>query len=238
DADGAERVAVIRLDQGGEARARRGPAELLVLEGDAECYLDRRGAGVGVEDPRQTRGHHADEGMRQLDRRHAAQPEQRRVGDALELAAQRRVERRMPVTMHVAPQRRHPVEVAPPLRVGEPAAIGLGDDERLLTQPVGHLGEGVPEVTVVPVDEMRIGHSVPPTVRAAVANAASARSMCASVWVAIGVTRSRAVPGGTVGGRMAWASTPSSSSADAKVMARRLSPSRTGTMWASPPLMS
>src|SRR5262249_6414479 len=148
------------------------------------------------------------------------------------------IERRMAVSVHVAPQRRHAVQVAPALRVDEPAALRLGDDERLLPQPVGHLREGVPEVAMVPVDEARIAHAVPPTACAAAPNAARTRSIWASVWVAIGVTRRRAVPGGTVGGRMAWASTPPSSNADANAMARALSPMRTGTMWVSPPARS
>ena len=50
-----------------------------------------------------------------------------------------------------------------------------------------------------------------------------------------GVTRSRAVPGGTVGGRIACASTPRSSSASAKRHRPALSPTRTGTMCVSPP---
>ena len=58
--------------------------------------------------------------------------------------------------------------------------------------------------------------------------------MWASVCVAIGVTRRRAVPGGTVGGRIACASTPRSSSASAKRIASALSPSMTGMMCVSP----
>src|SRR5262245_840486 len=136
----------------------------------------------------------------------------------------------MAVAVHVAPQRRHAVQVAAALCVDEPAALGLGDDERLLAQPVGHLREGMPEVAMVPLDEARPGHAAAPDMRAAAAKASRARSICASVCVAMGVTRSRAVPGGTVGGRIAWASTPCSSNASANPIARPLSPTRTGTM--------
>ena len=53
DADRAERVAVIRLDERREARAPRVAAQLLVLERDPERGLDGGRAGVRVEDARQ-----------------------------------------------------------------------------------------------------------------------------------------------------------------------------------------
>src|SRR5262245_1541855 len=106
----------------------------------------------------------------------------------------------MSVPVHVAPEGRHAVQVAAAARVDQPAAFPTCDDERRLGEPVRHLGERMPEMTMIPVCErLRIGHGVAPVVRAAATNASRARSSCASVCVAMGVTRSLAVPGGTVG---------------------------------------
>ena len=105
-------------------RVRTGvAAQLLVLERDAERGLDRGRAGVGVEDAREPGRRDLDERVRQLDRGHAAEAEQRRVRDALELRAQRGVERRVAVAVHVAPERRDAVEVAPAVRVDELVAL-------------------------------------------------------------------------------------------------------------------
>ena len=58
----------------------------------------------------------------------------------------------------------------------------------------------------------------------------SRRSTSSSVWAAESVMRSRELPGGTVGGRMAGTSRPRSSSAAEAATARASSPSTTGTM--------
>jgi hypothetical protein len=208
DADGTERVAVVRLDQRREARAQRVAAELVVLKGDPERHLDGRRARVGIEDARQAGRHDRDERVRQLDGRRAREAEERRVRDAIHLRAQCRVERRMAVPVHVAPERRDAVQVAPSVGIDEPAATALDDHERIVGEPFPHLGERVPEVRPVPRDRAsRVGHRTTPTSRAAFANASSARSSCPRVCVAIGVTRSRAVPpelsAGGSGGRAA-----------------------------------
>src|SRR6185295_12148732 len=91
DADGTERVAVIALLERREAHARGLAAELLILERDAQRRLDGRRAGVGVEDAREPRRRDLHELVRQLDRRHAAESEQRRVCDAIELCPERGV---------------------------------------------------------------------------------------------------------------------------------------------------
>jgi hypothetical protein len=75
DPDGAERVAVIRLDERREARSQRVAAQLVVLERDAERRLDGGRAGVRVEDARESGRHDADERVRELDRRGAGETE-------------------------------------------------------------------------------------------------------------------------------------------------------------------
>ena len=65
------------------------------------------------------------------------------------------------------------------------------------------------------------------------ANASRARSRCSPVCPAVRVTRSRAVPGGTDGGRMAGTKTPASSSRAERAIASAPSPASTGTMAAA-----
>src|SRR5258706_14923299 len=100
------------------------------------------------------------------------------------------------MAVQVDPQRRDAVEVAAPVAVDEPVAVGARDHERL---PLAHLRQRVPQVLLVFVDEVHAKKC-----RSSRSDETSA-SRCASEWVAISETRSRAVPGGTVGGRMPWA---------------------------------
>src|SRR5699024_9773201 len=58
-----------------------------------------------------------------------------------------------------------------------------------------------------------------PTSSPAASNASRQRSSCSLVCVAVGATRSRDIPSGTVGGRMAGASTPRSRSASSSATA-------------------
>ena len=62
----------------------------------------------------------------------------------------------MAMPVHVAPEGRHAVQVAPSAGVDQRAPLGLRDDERLLGEPVRHLRERVPEMAVVPAGE-RLG---------------------------------------------------------------------------------
>ena len=55
------------------------------------------------------------------------------------------VELGLAVAVHVAPQRRHAVEIAPALGVDQVVALAPFDDQRRLGQPVAHLGERMPE---------------------------------------------------------------------------------------------
>src|SRR5439155_25224047 len=93
-----------------------------------------------------------------------------------------------------------------------------GDDQRL--GPLAHLREGVPDVALVLLDEV---HAILP-------RAATSASRCTGVWVAISEMRSRLVPGGTVGGRIPCANSPSASSRSQTSIVRRASPSWRGRM--------
>jgi hypothetical protein len=55
--------------------------------------------------------------------------------------------------VHVAPERRHAVDVAAAFGVDEVGALGALDDQGLLLLPPPLLGERVPEIAAVVVDE-------------------------------------------------------------------------------------
>ena len=63
----------------------------------------------------------------------------------------------------------------------------------------------------------------------------AARRRSATRWVAITVSRRRQVPGGTVGGRIACAKSPSVSSRSQSAIASSASPTTRGTIWVSEP---
>ena len=175
DPDRAQRVAMIRFHQRREARAPCVAAELVVLQGDPERDFDRRRSGVGVEDAGQSRWNDRRELVRELDRRRARETEKRRVRDATRLRPERLVERGVAMPVHVAPQRRYAIQVSSPAGIDQPAPVALDDDERILVEPVAHLGERMPQMGMVPADECRgIDHQVPAVSRAAAANASSA----------------------------------------------------------------
>jgi hypothetical protein len=71
------------------------------------------------------------------------------MGDAIELRAHRLIDCRVTVAVHVAPQRRDAVQIAPPVGVNQLATLGRLDHQRLLRHPVALLRERVPEVIVI-----------------------------------------------------------------------------------------
>ena len=75
--------------------------------------------------------------------------EQGRVGDTVELLANRLIDSGMPVTVDVAPERRDTVEIPPALAVDQLASVGGLDHERLLRDPIALLREGVPKMIVI-----------------------------------------------------------------------------------------
>ena len=88
---------------------------------------------------------------------------------------------------------------------------------------------------------MTIGSAAPgwkPAAMAARDSVWAASRSSPRVCDAITARRSREVPSGTVGGRMAWAKTPRSSAASHTDMARWASPTTSGTIWVCAPVTS
>jgi hypothetical protein len=77
------------------------------------------------------------------------QAEHRGVRYALELGAHGGIDARVAVAVHVAPERRHAVDVAAALDVDQVGALGTLDDQRWLLGPASLLGERVPKMGVV-----------------------------------------------------------------------------------------
>jgi hypothetical protein len=77
------------------------------------------------------------------------QAEHRGVRHALELGAHGRVDSRVAVAVHVAPERRHAVDVAAAVDVDQIGALRTLDDERRLLGPAALLGERVPKMGAV-----------------------------------------------------------------------------------------
>src|SRR4051812_34385841 len=73
------------------------------------------------------------------------------------------------------------------------------------------------------LDEIKTERSFP--------NASKASSISCLVWRAIGVTRRRDVPSGTVGGRIPWAKTSFFNRNRHAAIVRRESPSRSARIW-------
>ena len=136
DRDRADRVAVVGVLEAHElgSRGLRLRGLLPVLERHLEGDLDGGRPAVGVEHPAQRPGapvartrRDRDQPPRQLLGARVGEAEHRGVGDAVQLLADRGVDVRVPVTVDVAPQRRHAVDVAAPCRVDEPHALGRLD---------------------------------------------------------------------------------------------------------------
>ena len=146
DRDGAEGVAVVSILEADEARALRLAALSPPLERHLQRDLDGRRAAVGVEHPAQTGRRKAEQPLGQLDRGLVGEAEHGRVGDAPELSSHGGIQRRMPMTVDVAPQRRDAIDVDVAVGVVEVGALGAVDDQRrLLLTPAKLLGERMPE---------------------------------------------------------------------------------------------
>ena len=90
-------------------------------------------------------GHPLGQRLGQLDHDPVAVAEHRRVGDLVELVADRLVELGHPVAERGDPQRRDGVEVAAALDVDQLAALGRADDDRRVVGVGRHLREPVPD---------------------------------------------------------------------------------------------
>jgi hypothetical protein len=96
-------VGVAQAHEGGSPAVL--PAALLpVLKRHLEGDLRRGRARVAVEDAAEARRRELDQAGRELGGRGMGEPEHGRVGDPIELLANRRVDQRMTVAVHVAPQ--------------------------------------------------------------------------------------------------------------------------------------
>ena len=100
-------------------------------------------------------GRDRDQPLGELDRGLMGEAEHRRVRDALELRVDRRVDRRMPVPVDVAPERGDAVDVRVAVGVVEVGALGVIDDhDRLVLAPSSLLRERMPDVTSVGGEEL------------------------------------------------------------------------------------
>ena len=66
--------------------------------------------------------------------------------DLAELGDERRVQLRPAVAVQIRPDGRVSIQVTPPLRVGEPRALGFHDDQGFARDPFAHLREGMPHI--------------------------------------------------------------------------------------------
>src|SRR5262245_19323944 len=108
----------------------------------------------------------------------------------------------MTVPVHVAPQRADSIEVFPSCRIDQKVSVGRLDHERF---PLGHLREGVPQHLLVEI--LQTFHVER---RTASSRAVIAVDRSCSLRPAHNEIRRRAVPSGTVGGRMPWTKTRAS----------------------------
>src|SRR5467141_2819439 len=74
--------------------------------------------------------------------------------DLVQLLLDRTVERRMAMAMEIDPDGRGPIEIPLPFRIDQVGPFPSLDNERLLLFPFLHLGEGMPEISVVPIDQL------------------------------------------------------------------------------------
>ena len=72
------------------------------------------------------------------------------MGNAVELIANGGVNSWVAMTVDVAPHATGTIQEFAAVNIDQVAALSAGDDERLV---IGHLGEGVPVVAVIPVGE-------------------------------------------------------------------------------------
>ncbi len=121
-----ERVPVVRVLQADELRALRLALLRPPLERHLQRHLDGGGAAVGVEHARETGRGDRDEPFGELDRRLVREAEHRRVGDAIELTPDRLIERRVAMSVDVAPQRGDAVDIRVALGVEQRCAVARG----------------------------------------------------------------------------------------------------------------
>src|SRR5262245_15468247 len=77
--------------------------------------------------------------------------------DPIQLCLDRTVESRMAMAMEIDPDGGGTVEIFLPFPVDQIGPFSSLDNERLLLFPFLHLGEGMPEVSVIPIDQLSNG---------------------------------------------------------------------------------
>src|SRR5450432_4096663 len=84
-------------------------------------------------------------------RRVASHAERRAVGHAIELLANRGINSRMMMTVHVAPHAAGPIDVFAAVDVDQSTALGPRDHKRLI---LSHLRESMPKMAAVPINKL------------------------------------------------------------------------------------
>ena len=74
--------------------------------------------------------------------------------DLIQLPLDRTVERRMAMAVEIDPDGRNPIEIPLPFRIDQVGPFPSLDNERFFLFPFLHLGEGMPEVPVIPIDQL------------------------------------------------------------------------------------
>jgi hypothetical protein len=82
------------------------------------------------------------------------------VGDLPQLPPDGGVDPGMIVSVQIGPDGRVGIKIFPPLRIPQPGAFAAYDYNRLALEPIAHLGEGVPDVTMIQFGERMHGGKV------------------------------------------------------------------------------
>ena len=90
-----------------------------------------------------------DELLRKLNTSHVTQAKKSRMGDPFELGSDRVIKFFDPMAVNVAPERRNAVQIFPPVNIDEVMTVAPADNAWVVGHPFLHLGERVPEVSVV-----------------------------------------------------------------------------------------
>src|SRR5215475_10969230 len=81
------------------------------------------------------------------------------MSDVTELCVNSIVELFFSVAVDIAPERRNTVEILAAMHIDQIMALALADDAGLFSHPFLHLGERMPEVSVVEPFELLIVHN-------------------------------------------------------------------------------
>jgi hypothetical protein len=164
DADRAERVAVVRLLQVYEQRARLAALHR-VLERHLECHLNGRSTVAGIEHLVHLR-HRLEQRFCEFDARRVCRAKKRCMVELVELGADGSIDLRGTVAKGGDPEARHTVEIATAVDVDEPRSVGAFHNGRLIGEPEAVLCERVPHRCGIAGEPLRAelhGFSLPRT---------------------------------------------------------------------------